>query len=96
MVRGRGLAGGAADGALADLGYFSVEGLVGNRVDRHLGGLAQFDIDDVGFIHHHFGRYDRHVGDLKQHAAHRVLNPGTTFSPTVTGSEVTMPSIGET
>ena len=74
-LRGR-HAGGAQDGGIADLGHVAFESLVGNGVDGDVRRLAQLDVDDIGFIHLHFGGDQRHIGDGHDDAALGILNAG--------------------
>ena len=67
-------AGGAKQGLIADQRDVALEDLAGKRVDGDVGGLADLDVDDVGFVHLHFGSDDAHVGKGHQRGAFGVLN----------------------
>ncbi len=67
-------AGGAQQGLIADFGDMAFEDLAGQGVDGDVGGLAEGDIDDVGFIDLHFGGDDGHVGEGHEGGTLGVLN----------------------
>ncbi len=69
-----GLAGGAQQGLVADLGDVALEDLAGEGVDGNVGGLAEPDVDDVGFVDLDLGGDDGHVGDGHEGGALGVLD----------------------
>ena len=52
----------------------ALEDFAGKGVDGDVGGLADLDVDDVGFVHLDFGGDDAHVGEGHQRGAFGVLD----------------------
>src|ERR1022692_3912721 len=69
-------AGGAQNGGVADFGHMAFEGLVGNGVDGDLRLLAEFHVDDIGFVDFHFGGDQRNIGAGYDEGAGLVLQSG--------------------
>ena len=84
----------AENGLFSHIRHMSLKDLAWIGVDRNVRWLSNLYTGDVGLVHHYFRIYHSHVGDGQQKLPSAFWMPGTTFSPTFTGTNVTIPLMG--
>src|SRR6185437_16700242 len=71
---GGGNAGGAEQRLVADKCDVTLENFIGQGIHSDVGGLADGDVDDIRFVHFHFGRDHTHVSQGHEGGALGVLD----------------------